>query len=224
VLEEEQLALAIVGEGAALPKIEIKTAEHTVQINKYGRYLQATYEAIRRKRANVVSLFLRAVGVQIQRDKFEDAIQVLLNGDGNNNPALSMNTAASGTLAYSDLVNFTLAFDPYKLNVMLCNKTTAATLLAIQEIKEPVVSKSFQVNGEAIKLFGADLLVDENVPADKIIGLDRRFALQEIFETGVITESERLIRRQIEGTAISEIAGFAKGISSACRVLNITWS
>ncbi|MBD3266458.1 phage major capsid protein [bacterium] len=217
-------SLALVAEGAALPKIEIKTAEHTVSIKKYGRYLQATYEAIRRKRANVVSLFLRAIGVQIQRDKFEDAVNILIDGDGNDNAAPTMNTATSGTLTYADLVNFALSFDPYKLNVLLCNKTTAATLLNVTEIKEPVVSEAFQVRGENIKLFGADLLVDNKVPHSKIIGLDHRFALQEIFETGVVTESERLIRRQIEGTAISEIAGFAKVITNACKVLNITWT
>ncbi|MGC9329839.1 MAG: phage major capsid protein, partial [Candidatus Hinthialibacter sp.] len=69
--------------------------------------------------------------------------------------------------------------------------------------------------------FGADLIVDESAPSSQIIGLDRRFAIQEVYETGVLTESERLIRRQIEGTAISEIAGFAKIITDACKALDI---
>ena len=70
--------------------------------------------------------------------------------------------------------------------------------------------------------FGAELIVDEAVSDDLILGLDRRFALEEVYETGVITESDRLIRQQIEGTAISEIAGFGKIINSATRVLNVT--
>ncbi len=214
-------SLAVVGEGATLPEIELKTAEHTVRIKKYGRYLQATYEAIRRKRTNVVALFLRCIGVQIQRDKFIDALDVLLNGDGNDNAASSLDTAVAGTLDYSDLVSFALSFSPYRLNVLICNKTTAATLLDLEEISEPAISGGFQTNGDRVRLFGADLIVDEGLTGNRILGLDRRFALQEVYETGVLTESERLIRRQIEGTAISEVAGFAKVITHACKVLDI---
>lgn len=224
VISSSEKSLAVVGEGAELPKIEIKTAEHTIRIRKYGRYLQATYEAIRRKRASVISLFLRAIGVQIQKDKFEEAISVLMLGDGNNNAAATMNTSVSGTLTYADLVKFTLSFDPYNLNAMICNDTTAASLLNIDEVKDPVISAGFQLRGENIRLFGAELIVDERVPDSVIIGLDKRFALQEVYETGVLTESERLIRRQIEGTAVSEIAGFAKVINNATRVLEISWS
>ncbi|MGI6454915.1 MAG: phage major capsid protein [bacterium] len=224
VMTAAEKSLAVVNEGAALPVIEIKTAEHAVQISKYGRYLQATYEAIRRKRTSVVALFLRAIGVQIQRDKFADAIDVLIYGDGNNNPAPSMNTATSGTLTYADLVKFALSFDPYDLNVMLCDEDTAAVLLNIAEVKDPAVSASFQIKGENIRLFGAELIIDDSIPGNAIIGLDRRFAIQEIYETGVLTESERLIRRQIEGTAISEIAGFAKVITAASKILNLVWN
>lgn len=221
VYEEGSKSLAVVGEGASLPEIELKTAEHAVQIKKYGRYLQATYEAIRRKRANVISIFLRSIGAQIQRDKFVDAVSVLINGDGNGNAAQEISVVSSGTLTYSDLVTFALSFAPYQMNVMVCGKTAASKILNVEEISEPAVSGGFQTNGESVRLFGADLLVDESVPANHIIGLDRRFAIQEVYETGVLTESERLIRRQIEGTAISEVAGFAKVIARACKVLDI---
>lgn len=223
VLSDTDKSLAVVGEGASLPVVELVTAEHTVTIKKYGRYLQATYEAIRRKRTSVISIFLRSIGIQIQRDKFADAVGVLIDGDGNNNACASVNTDVSGTLDYDDLVNFVLSFAPYTLNVMVCNKTAARKLLNVSEISDPAVSGDFQTTGEKIRLFGAELIVDESVPNNKIIGLDRRFALQEVNETGVLTESERLIRRQIEGTAISEVAGFAKVITSASKVLNLTW-
>ncbi len=221
VFDTGDKSLAIVGEGASLPAIELKTAEHSVEIKKYGRYLQATYEAIRRKRANVISVFLRSIGVQIQRDKFVDAIDVLINGDGNSNPAVEIDAATAGTLTYSDLVSFVLSFAPYQMNIMICNKTTAGTLLGVDEISEPAVTGGFQTKGENVRLFGAELIVDESVSNNKIIGLDRRFALQEVYETGVLTESERLIRRQIEGTAISETAGFAKVITDSCKILDI---
>lgn len=224
VLSESDKRLAKVAEGAALPKIEIESAEHTIQLSKYGRYLEATYEAIRRKRANVVALFLRTVGVQIQRDKFADAVDVVISGDGNDNAATVTNTATSGTLAYADLVNFKLSFDPYEMNVIVVSQSMAKTILGLTEFKEPLVAKEFQQSGEMIKLFGAEMIVDDAVATDLIVGLDRRFTLEEVYETEVLTESERLIRQQIEGTAISEVAGFAKLIRSASKVLDTEWS
>jgi hypothetical protein len=219
VLGASDLRLAKVGEGAALPKIELKTAEHSIRIYKFGRYLEATYEAVRRRKASVVAVFLRAVGVQIQRDKFATAIDVLINGDGNDNAAPEQ-TAAS--LSYDDLVEFSLAFDPYELNVVVLNKAMAKTLLTLEEFKDPAVSLNFQTRGEMVTPFGAQLLVDPSVPDGKILGLDRRFALEEVYETHVLTESEKLIRQQLEGTAISEVAGFGKIINSATRLLSIT--
>jgi len=219
VLSAADLQLAKVGEGASLPKIELKTAEHSLQIYKFGRYLEATYEAIRRRKAAVVAIFLRAIGVQIQRDKFATAVDVLINGDGNSNAAVVQSTA---TLSYDDLVEFSLAFSPYELNVMIVNKAMAKTLLTLDEFKDPSVSLSFQLRGEMVTPFGAHLLVDDSAPNSKVLGLDRRFALEEVYETTVLTESEKLIRQQLEGTAISEVAGFGKIINSATRVLNVT--
>lgn len=219
VLSAADLQLAKVGEGAALPKVELKSAEQSIRIYKFGRYLEASYEAIRRKKAAVVAIFLRAIGVQIQKDKFATAVDVLINGDGNDNAAAVQNTA---TLSYDDLVEFSLAFDPYELNVMVANKAMAKTLLTLSEFKDPAVSLSFQLRGEMVTPFGAQLLVDESVPSGQIVGLDRRFGLEEVYETTVLTETEKLIRQQLEGTAISEVAGFGKIINSATRVLNIT--
>ena len=221
VLSAEDLRLARAGEGAALAKVELKSADHSIGIYKFGRYLEASYEAIRRRKASVVAIFLRAIGVQIQKDKFAAAIDVLIDGDGNSNAAAVQDTAAA-ELAYDDLVTFSLAFDPYELNAMVVNQATAATLLALTEFKDPSISQDFQTRGKMVTPFGAELLIDESVPEDTIVGLDRRFALEEVFETAVLTDSEKLIRQQLEGTAISEVSGFGKIINSATRVLNIT--
>lgn len=83
---------------------------------------------------------------------------------------------------------------------------------------------NFQATGDLITPFGAQLIPSDAVSANTLIGLDRRFALEEVYETGLVVESDRLIRRQLEGTAVSEVAGFAKVISEASRVLDIDWA
>ncbi|MBE7560544.1 phage major capsid protein [bacterium] len=221
VYAEGELSLARVSEGAAMPRIEIKTAEHSITLSKYGRYIETTYEAIRRKKAPVVEVFLRSIGMQIQKDKFREALSVLISGDGNDNAAPVDPVETDETLTYPDLIQFSLAFAPYELSVLVADATTAALILNLDEFKHPEVARGLQTRGEMITPLGATLIVDDSAPANKIVGLDRRFALEEVYETGVLIESDRLIRQQIEGTAISEVAGFGKLVTSACRVLNL---
>lgn len=216
--------LARTGEGSELPRMEIKTAEHAVRIHKFGRYLEVTYEALRRKTTSVVGVFLKAVGYQIQKDKFEEALAVLLNGDGNNNPAPAHQTSSAGTLSYGDLVEFELSFRPYDLNVIIASPSVCKTILTLEEFKDSSAGFRYQDSGDLVTPFGAVLIPSEVVSDDHLLGLDKRFALEEVYETALVVESDRLIRRQLEGTAISEVAGFARVITPACRVLEIDWS
>jgi hypothetical protein len=216
--------LARVGEGSELPRIEIKSAEHSIRIHKFGRYLEVTYEALRRKTTSVVAVFLKAIGYQIQKDKFEEALTILVSGDGNSNAATVQNTAVDGTLGYADLVDFALAFQPYQLNVIIAPPAIVKTILTLDEFKDPATGMNFQATGDLITPFGAQLIPSSAVAANTLIGLDRRFAIEEVYETGLMVESDRLIRQQLEGTAISETAGFAKVIQAASRVLDIDWA
>lgn len=216
--------LARVAEGGELPRIEIKSSDHSIRIHKFGRYLEVTYEALRRKTASVVSVFLKAIGYQIQKDKFEEAVAVLVSGDGNSNPATVTNTAADGTMAYADLVEFALAFRPYELNVIIAPPAVVKAILTLDEFKDPATGMNFQATGDLITPFGAKLIPSSAVAENTLIGLDRRFAIEEVYETGLMVETDRLIRQQLEGTAISEVAGFAKVITAASRVLDIDWA
>ena len=49
--------------------------------------LVASYEAVRFQRLDLFSVTLRQIGAYIGRMQLQDAVQVLRNGDGNNNPA-----------------------------------------------------------------------------------------------------------------------------------------
>ncbi|MBK7496421.1 MAG: hypothetical protein IPI28_13890 [Candidatus Omnitrophica bacterium] len=98
------------------------------------------------------------------------------------------------------------------------------TILTLDEFKDPSTGMNFQATGDLVTPFGAQIIPNSAVAANTLIGLDRRYALEEVFETGLLVESDRLIRRQLEGTAISEVAGFARIIQPAARVLDIDWA
>ena len=54
-----------------------------MHLHKRGRMLVASYEAIRFQRLDLFSVTLRQIGAYIGRMHLQDAIEVLRNGDGN---------------------------------------------------------------------------------------------------------------------------------------------
>ena len=68
--------------------------------------LVASYEAIRFQRLDLFSVTLRQIGAYIARMHLDDAVQVLMNGDGNNNAAEAYEVGSgkiggtAGTLTY----------------------------------------------------------------------------------------------------------------------------
>ena len=116
---EEDKKLRRVEEGAAIPETVVRTQENLVRLHKRGRMLVASYEAIRFQRLDLFSVTLRQIGAYIGRMHLEDAIGVILNGDGNDNKAKSYSvgtkpvSGTAGTLSYEALVDFWSQFDPY---------------------------------------------------------------------------------------------------------------
>ena len=82
---DDDKALRRVEEGAVLPTTAIRTQENLVKLHKRGRMLVASYEAIRFQRLDLFSVTLRQIGAYIARMHLDDAVQVLMNGDGNGN-------------------------------------------------------------------------------------------------------------------------------------------
>ena len=107
-----ELELKAVEEGGLIPETEIKTKEHLVSLSKRGRMLVASYEAIRFQKLDLFSVMLRQIGSYIQKQQLADAVQVLMNGDGNENAAAVYTVGTSpisgtrGTLTYDQLVEF----------------------------------------------------------------------------------------------------------------------
>ena len=185
-------SLRYVGEGAVIPQTEIRAADHLVSLKKRGRMLVASYEAIRFQRLDLFSVTLRQIGAYIARMHLKDAIDVLMNGDGNNNAATSYTIGdggiggTKGTLSYDALTGL-----------------------------------NFQGTGTLATPLGAKLLRTSAMPAGKIIGLDKNYALERICGSEVLVEYDKLIDRQLERAAITSISGFAKPYQEASKVLSL---
>ena len=227
VPEDSDKALRDVAEGAAIPTTEIKTKEHLVSLTKRGRMLVASYEAIRFQKLDLFSVMLRQIGAYIQKQQLSDAVNVLINGDGNSNAAKSYTigsapmTGTKGTLTYDQLVEFWGQFDPYTMNTILCSTGTMTKMLKIPELQNPMTGLNFQGTGSFGTPLGAQLHRTSAVADGVIIGLDKNYALELVRAGDVLVEYDKLIDQQLERAAITSISGFAKICDGAACVLNV---
>ena len=218
---QDEHKLRRVDEGAAIPQTTVKTRDTLVKLNKRGRMLVASYEAIRFQKLDLFSVTLRQIGAYIARTQLSDAVDVLINGDGNDNAASNTAVASAGKLTYTDLVNFWNLFDPYELNTIIAAPAQVAQMLGISEFRDAAAGLNFHATGEVITPLGADLIKGSCVPAGKIIGIDRSCALEMVTTGPVSTEYDKLIDRQLERAVISSTAGFARIFDSAARTLTV---
>ena len=218
---EEEKSLKIVNEGTSIPETQIKTQENLVRLHKRGRMLVASYEAIRFQRLDLFTVTLRQIGAYIAKAQLRDAVDVLMNGDGNNNPITTSTVEQSGTLAYGDLVDLWNSFDPFTLNCIIASPSMTSKLLRLSEMRDANAGLNFHSTGNMVTPFGAELVKSSAVAPDKLIGLDRTCALELVCAGGVSTEFDKLIDRQLERASITSIAGFAKIYTPASKALSL---
>ncbi len=224
---DDDKELKAVDEGATIPTTEVKSKEHLVSLSKRGRMLVASYEAIRFQKLDLFSVMLRQIGSHIHKQQLADAVNVLINGDGNDNAAIQYTvgtepiSGTKGVLGYDQLVEFWGKFDPYTMNTLLCSTATMTELLKIPELQNPLTGLNFAGTGKAGTPLGAQICRTGAVADGVIIGLDNRYALEMVKAGDVLVEHDKLIDCQLERAAITSIAGFGKICDGAAAVLNV---
>lgn len=230
------------GEGAGFPTTKVSWSEQAGSLLKNGIRILASYEFVRRVDLPLLQLVISRILLQARADDFSDVINVLINGDDHANPAnpasvdnlTTMDTAAgAGTLTYKGYLKFGNQFRPYRMNVaigdidtilqvILCAKPTVDPIQLTMILQEKVA-----LMGERVGLVNTawgmvNLIIHDDVPDLKLIGLDKRYALEKITEIGAdLQETNKLINEQFEEIVLSECSNLSKIFTPACRILNI---
>lgn len=213
--------IPVVEEGAVIPEANITVQSNLVSLKKRGKMLVASYEALRFQRLDLFTVMLKQIGAYIARTQLSDAVSVIVNGDGNQNPAEEIDVQTAGTITYADLVSFWNSFDPYELNTIVASPDVAAKILNLSEMKDSYAGLDFHGTGKIVTPLGAKLLKSTAVEEGTLLGLDKGCALEMVQAGGIMTEYDKLIDRQLERAAITEIAGFAKIFTEASKVLSV---
>jgi len=169
---------------------------------------------------DLAAVHFRLIGRKLRRSMVAWAIDVIINGDGNSNPAPS--DALSG-MNYSNLVDFDLNMEDFEATTWICNKATIGLILKLTEFKDPQAGFNYQATGKLISPLGITLRKQTTVAANTLIAADKTSALQMLVEAGSqYNEVDKIIGKQLQETVISQDVGFAKIYTEAARVLDFS--
>ncbi len=216
---DDDKTLVRVSEGAFIPQTKVSTQENLVKLHKRGRMLVSSYEALRFQRLDLFTVTLKQIGAYIARAQLKDAVDVLLNGDGNSNPCTAISAAASGSLTYDDVVKLWAQLSPYELNTILAPTDAMCKMLSMSEFKDSDAQQNFHGAGRMITPLGAKLIHTTALDSGTVVGIDKNCALEMVQAGDIVTDYDKLIDRQLERATISCIAGFAKIFPEASKKL-----
>jgi hypothetical protein len=236
--ETEELRMKRVVEGTEVPKAKLRAGRHTIRLKKFGRAIEITYEQLRRMKIDLLALHIARIAVQAEADKIPAISDVIVNGDGNPNTAAlvydltDLDPAANvGDLTFKAWIRFLMKFkNPYMLTAtlgttesihdMLTMDVGTANFLFMQLAKQLGFGGFRPLNQGLDESVGVGW--DDELPASKLISIDARFAVEQVYEIGGnITEVQRWANRQTQELVMTEVEGFAKFEAEASKVLNL---
>lgn len=216
--------LAAVSEAAQIPSITVKSRSNLVTLNKRGKIMATSYEALRFNRLDILTVMLKQIGTQIAHSHAASAIDTIISGDGNSNPATVISSATTGTLTYADLISLWGGISPYELNTIIASTATMKNILALNEMKDSSAGLNFHGTGKLVTPLGANLIHFSEADDNKIIGLDKNCALEMIQAGDLTVEYDKVIDKQLERACISSTVGFSKIFTGASKVLSYATS
>lgn len=227
-------------EKAAFPVTKVSWSERSGTVQKHGVEIQMSYEFVRRAALPIVETVIKRIVLQGRVDVFADAIDIMLNGDDFGSAAAVVSAltvldtgAGAGTLTYKGYLKFGNLFRPARMNVAIGNvDTILKVILCAKPTADPIqlfslLQEKKNLLDESITLVNPNwsrvaLLIHEDVPADKLIGLDKRTALEQIIEIGAdLQETDRIISSQFTKIVLSDSSNIAKIFDIDCKVFDI---
>ena len=206
---DDSTAYSTTAQTEALPASVVTEGTTALALEKIGRLINASYEAIRKQRLDVFGVMLRSIGIKLANTVVSKAITVLKTG------ATGVTTSS---LSYSDLADLYGKFDNFNMTTVLASPAVASKIAAMDQLKDT----REKADGRMILPFGSELVKSAAVDNATVIGLDRDFALEFITSTGLVLETDKLIDRQLDQITVSVTCGFRKITPDAVKVLTIT--
>jgi len=217
--------MARVEEYAEVPAMRVATSEVPTRVKKYGRRIDMSYEVMRRMSMDMVTFYVEYIAAVASREKEDQALDVLINGDGNAGTAATsvsgstLDAAAAGKLTLKmyllwRMKKFTRPYTATAIaglaeaavDVLLL--TSGSANLAPGAIDRAMPS-AFNYTIPRSTLDGVVLIDNPTVASNVLLGVDGRYALEMLLEAGSeIAETNKIISNQYNQIVITENVGF----------------
>lgn len=204
-----------IGEAETIPMGNVSFTEKEVKVSKIGIGLKITDEVLKFSSINLISIFLQDVGVKLNMALDTEAIDTLVNGDqaGGTDAVSVIGVTTTGTFAYRDLLRAWIRMGRIGRlpAAMLANENPAIDILEIAEFKALAgiaTLKKIEVRtpvpeSQALWIHGA--MASDN----QVMLIDPTSALIKLNASPLQVETDRIVERQISGTYVSLMTGFA---------------
>jgi len=219
----DKFGLKPVGDGADASQLLVTEQQHAITVPDYALALKASYKSLRYRTTAQFRVLLWYIGFKLQTDKIGLLVSTLLNGDGNSNAITTYNSATTNVMTYDDLITLWGKFDPFEMNAVICHVDRMKKILTLPEFKDPLAGYKFQSTGEVFSPLGSKLIRSDEVASDLVIGLDARFAVEEVISQPLTVEYDKIIEQRFEEAVISESVAYAKVIKEASVALDTSW-
>lgn len=195
---------------ATMPISMILESANLITLEKYGRLIHASYEAVRQQRLDVFAVMLRRIGCQLAGSVVSAALSALKTVANTSKTTVS-------TLSYADLADLYGSFRGFHMKALLASPAVMAQILVMEQMLE---TSSTDVT--EIRLpFGTRLINCPQLDDASILGLDTDFALEQIQSSEVVLETDKLIDRQLDQIGISINIGFRVLMEGAVKMISI---
>lgn len=192
-----------------LPEATVYEGTTPVTLEKFGRRISASYEAVRKQRLDVFGVMLRSIGVKLASSVVKKAVTVLAeNAQG----------ISTSDLTYADLAELYGQFEYFDMTAVIASPANASKIAAMEQLKNTRADN----DGRIVLPFGSELIKSSAAEDSTIIGIDKSFALEFITSSDLVLETDKLIDRQLDQITVSITCGFRKITPEAVKVLTIS--
>ena len=230
-----QTRMVRVTEAADIPKVKLTSQERAINLYKYGRALMVSYETLRRTPIDLLAFHIQRVQIQAEVDKVVAVLDVIINGDGNANTAAAvfaksaLDAAGGAALTLKSWLAFKKKFkQPYILTTALMQEDVSLELelLNTGSANQPLVVLPASTVGSIRPINqdaqGVDYGWMDDAPARKVVGFDRRVAIERVFEIGAsIQEVTRWITNQTQELTMTETEGYGVIDNGGSKILDL---
>ena len=207
---EKDRQMAITARGGEAPQKHFKVKKETVYLVKYMISVVFDYESIYDTPLNLYNTSLARIGEQFAIDETDDLVYALINGDGNSNglqSAQTVTTVTSTAIEKLDIIGLKSSLPvPYELDVFVGKKAYMRKYWdALSDMQNP--AQQWGMTGMTLPR-GYDWDRDI-VTADRFYGVDSKRTVGYVTnDTAILTETDKIINRQLVETVISKRSKF----------------